>query len=122
MATDNFRRAFLPYTVWTDGKGTWRVMNREYCDLGTMGVSGGFGPVTDHRLKGGGRAMLERASWNGEVRTFADSEEMQVWLYNDGCLPDRSAAAWSAYCKRLRVLCCLVQRDERRANADRATV
>jgi hypothetical protein len=47
------------------------------------------------RLKGMNAKAVAKISWNG------DADTSNIYLYNDGCVPTRSAANMNAYLKRL---------------------
>jgi hypothetical protein len=49
-----------------------------------------------------------KISWNGDQNTD------DIYLYNDGCLPDSSSANWEAYSKRLKLLADLEKVEEPR--------
>lgn len=96
MPLNTFRQIFLPYCVRRSSDGSYSVLNREYKDLGTIEQ----GAPDHYQLKGLGPKRL------GEIAHGTLSNDSgQFWfLYDDGCLPDSSPAAWATYSERLRQL------------------
>lgn len=102
-----FRHQFLPYLVrrlHAEAPHKYVILNRQYKPLGLPSVS--HTPYYDYNLF----AVLiprfvpvtQRAiSWDNQ--TFEEGGGC-IYLYNDGCLPDRTPEDWAAYAKRLERL------------------
>lgn len=93
-----FRQACLPYCLQRIADGRWIALNRQYKPIGMASTDWiDYEAVDAPRLKPTA-AQLRALSANGEINGD------QVWLYNDGCVPDAGSTHWSAYAKRLAVL------------------
>lgn len=103
----NFGAMFFPYTLWTDGEGTWRVLSRRYHDPGCVdritNLADRQRPFEPIRNPKGRSALdlLERLAWNGHVRESHGG--YQCWLY--GSSPWLNSEDWADYTERLRELC-----------------
>lgn len=95
-SSEDFRRVYLPYALMRLSDGTYLPVNRRYKPLGSTttdwvnyeGVAAGRVRLTERQL---------------EAVATARSDD-RAYLYNDGCLPLSSDAAWKAYARRLEVL------------------
>lgn len=100
MPLNTFRQVFLPYCVRQNSDGSYSVLNREYEDLGTIERSPNGSNGERYPLKGLGAKALDAIAHNAPTPPAGDAE--RFWfLYDDGCLPDSSKAAWKAYSDRL---------------------
>lgn len=100
-AQSEFRELFLIYCLERQPDGRYIALNRRYKPVGLVTaqrVECEAFPVS-FKFK---RALSERQvaalSWSG------DTAFERIYLYNDGCVPTRSAADWSAYSARLQRL------------------
>ena len=93
MPLRTFRQIFLPYCLKQDDDGLWSVLNREYV------------PLVGYRcdFKGLGPAGIAKLAHHIKGKS--------IWLYDDGCCPDRSTKDWDAYQDRLKQLTKFVLRD-----------
>ncbi len=96
---NDFRRVCLPYCLQRLSDGTWLPLNRHYKPLGTKP-----GEWVDYekadpaaRLKLSA-TKLKAVDWKGL------GEGEQVFLYNDGCIPEPGTPHWTAYCLKLAKL------------------
>lgn len=106
MPFHNIRATYLPYCLQLQPCGRYAVLNREYKPLGWSVRS--FVHYEQHPILATIRITPKKAvqlSHDGSHNT------KEVFLYCDGCNPDLSAATWSAYSKRLRVLAAIVTDD-----------
>lgn len=100
MALNDFTSVFLPYCIEKQPDGRYLVLNREYKPVGFK--------TREHieyekypiyvELKGLGSATAAKLSCNG------DSSTDKIYLYNDGCVPTKSAEHMENYLKRLEIL------------------
>lgn len=96
----DFRAVYFPYCIEKQSDGSWVVLNRSYKPVGFN--TDDFVKYEQHpvsaRLSGLGPAKLKKLSYSGEV------EGDRVYLYNDGCVPTRSAANMKSYLEKLKIL------------------
>lgn len=100
MLTGEFRSIFLPYCLERRPDGRYAVLNRSYKPVGMT--------TAEHvcyddlpvcvALPGLGEELAERLSSKGSGALD------RIYLYDDGCVPTRSAKAMDAYLARLRLL------------------
>jgi hypothetical protein len=90
------RQVFFPYNIHRVDAGLYVVLNRNYKPLG-MGTDE-FVNYADYavplRITA---AQAAKMSWNGAT------DVASIYLYDDGCIPTRSAAHMRAYLARLEV-------------------
>lgn len=104
----DFRAVYFPYCIEKQSDGSWVVLNRQYKPVGFN--TGEFieyekFPVSAV-LKGIGPTKLNKLSYTGVA------EGDRVYLYNDGCVPTRSAADMRSYLEKLKLLAGLrLERD-----------
>lgn len=112
MALGNFLQICMPYAMRQNDDASWTFLNREYQPL-SFGdrswmrdneAAAAALPIK-HHFVGLSVAKLCAIAWNGDVSRDT------VFLYNDGCRPQDSAANMSAYLKRLSILLKLKVRD-----------
>lgn len=97
-----FRWVFMPYCIMPLGPNEWVVLNRAYKPLGMNTREHlDYRPfATKMHLR---RGSVSHLDWRGEARL---TENEQAWpqpifLYNDGCVPTRSAEHMKAYMDRV---------------------
>ena len=94
------RWLIFPYGMERNQDGTWSFFNRRYSLLGASPNEhlefGNLQKGIPFRMTCAKRDLLH---WNGKGRL-----EDRIWFYNDGCLPEASAANLAAYLDRLRIL------------------
>jgi len=89
----------FPYSLRMLKNGTWQILNRNYSIIGHGGkYNRTDSPETSHKLQRLTKYQRAKLSWDG----IGDKDE--IFLYQDGCLPDQSPEHFEAYCKRLAVL------------------
>lgn len=97
------RNCSLPYALRRVAKNKWVILNRLYKPIG----------IDDHKLmvkyedysiKINGFKLRDtvRFSWCGQPA--CKKNEYTVWLYNDGCIPDRTKENAEAYRRKLNDL------------------
>lgn len=102
---ETYRRVFLPYCLHLVTPAVrsqdqrWVILNRFYKPLGI----GTYTPFVDYALyavqiRGLTDLRKER------IACHPPKESASLFLYSDGCIPDRSKAFWDAYTRRLSVL------------------
>ncbi len=92
------RRVFLPYCVEAVPGVGHVVLNRNYKPLGMDTRERiDYAPFAV-RLRGLTSAVAAKISWQGLGHLD------RIWLYDDTCVPTRSAVNWRAYAERLAVL------------------
>jgi hypothetical protein len=97
MSLDTVQFAFLPYCIQKQRDGRYMVLNREYKPVGFWTrewVDYTSGPFLV-KIKGLTKRTVASISFNG------DTSLDRIYLYNDGCIPTRSAKHMTAYLKRL---------------------
>lgn len=99
MPTDTFRQAFLPYCIRQNNDGTYSILNRGYQDLGNVKRTPHGANGTHHSFSGVGPASLDKIAH--AVGAPGPDQERFWFLYDDGCQPDSSPAAWKDYSARL---------------------
>ena len=104
--SDEFRRIWMPYLVLkiNDGIGGWIPLNRYYKPIGTVPPVW----VKYEDAPRGGRIkeitlpQQKKLHWAGGGANWRPNDA--VWLYDDGCIPTRSAANWNDYQEKLQLL------------------
>ena|ERR1035437_6183178 len=100
MPLNDFRSVHLPYCIHKTENGKYVVLNREYKPLGFK--TGDFIDYKDYPIlvefKGLTPAKIIKISYNG------DSDNKNIYLYNDGCIPTLSKNDMDNYLKRLELL------------------
>jgi len=95
-----FRAIFLPYCLDRQEDGRYAVLNRNYKPLGF--TTREFTTYSDYpvlvTIKGLSPEKIRAISANG------DADPERIYLYNDGCVPTRSAEHMQAYQNRLALL------------------
>lgn len=100
MPLNDFRSVYMPYCLALQEDGSYAVLNREYKPVGFRThdfVDYSDYPVTS-TFKGIGPATAKKLSVDGSDKLES------IFLYNDGCVPTRSAANMAAYLKKLELL------------------
>lgn len=99
MGTLEFRWVFMPYCLKRLADGRYITLNRDYKPLGQQTRE--FVTYETHPTAAKmkiTKATARKISWSG-------AEDLDViHLYNDGCVPTRSAVAMTAYLEKLAVL------------------
>lgn len=94
------RHLYLPYCLQRLKDGRYIVLNRYYKPLGNPRAD--WVNYDEHpsaqKIKGLTAAKAKAISARG------DDDLDEIFLYNDGCLPTKSAADWATYSKRLELL------------------
>lgn len=96
-----FRELFLIYCLDRQPDGRYVALNRRYKPVGfaaAQWVEYQAFPVGFQFKRALSGAQIAALSFNG------DTAAERIYLYNDGCIPTSSAAAWSAYSARLQRL------------------
>lgn len=97
----NFRLMFLPYCLLLQADGSYVVCNRRYKPVGNTRTD--FVEYEGLHAK----ARFARKLSTAQI-AFLDclgrTDPERIFLYNDGCIPTSSAAAWAAYSLRLQRL------------------
>lgn len=96
-----FRLVFLPYCLMRLEDGSYVVTNRRYKPVGmtvTSWVDYEKYPVRIRFKRSLSAAQIALLDCKGRV------EEDRIYLYNDSCIPTKSAANWKAYSERLQRL------------------
>jgi hypothetical protein len=89
-----FAKVFLPYCVERVDGDLWVVLNRGYKPLGHANRD-----WVDYRAHAVRMRLTQKAMQQIDCQGRIGPE--RVWLYDDGCVPTTSAAAWQAYQARL---------------------
>jgi len=100
MALNDFRSVFLPYCLDKQSDGRYVVLNREYKPIGfktTENIEYEDYPICVE-LKGITSTTAAKLSYKGDPNTD------RIYLYNDGCVPTKSAEHMKSYLKRLEIL------------------
>jgi len=100
MPLHDFRSVHLPYCLTKQADGKYVVLNREYKPIGFKTkdwIDYEKYPVAV-KIKGLTAKVAAKISYKGSV----DLEN--IYLYNDGCIPTKSAKNMQAYLNRLEVL------------------
>jgi len=107
--TADLRQLLFPYCLQRRDAGQYVVLNRRYKPVGF--TTGDWVTYEDYpvllKLKGLGPATAAKLSWDGS------SDLDRIYLYNDGCIPTDSAAHWTDYAARLKLLAKLHVEDVR---------
>ena len=101
MPLKNFRQIFMPYCLSKQADGSWVILNRDYKPIGfrtRAHVNYEDYPIAV-RFKKLTPAILKKVSFEP-----ISADPSQVWLYNDGCLPNESSANMQAYLTRISYL------------------
>lgn len=95
MAFGNVRSDFLPYCIKQIKKGHYAILNREYKPLGQR--THDWAKYEDHmvRIKG---LTSKRAA---KISVHGNGDLTEIYLYHDGCIPDRNPNHMAAYLERL---------------------
>jgi len=98
MALNIFRNVCLPYCLKRVSDKEYAVLNRDYKRLGQCTQD--YVDYDEIRLKvdGLGPKLAAQISYKGSSNLDV------IYLYNDGCQPEASAANMKAYFKRLDLL------------------
>lgn len=101
MRVSEIRQVFLPYCLQRLEDGRYILLNRYYKPVGVH--SDAHVVYEQHpscfRFK---RALSARQAT--ALSCKGDPSVDVIYLYNDGCVPTKSAANWTAYSKRLERL------------------
>lgn len=100
MPLADFRAVFLPYCLRKQPDGRYVITNREYKPVGCFTdefVTYDRYPVAVP-LKGITPGLARKLSHDGNPDTG------EIYLYDDGCIPTRSAAHMDAYLAKLKLL------------------
>ena len=99
--TTEFRDYFLVYGLERQPDGFYVALNRHYKPVGM--TCGDWVKYEDHPV----RLQFKRALTPKQAASLSasgDPSTDRIYLYNDGCVPTSSAAAWNAYSARLQRL------------------
>ncbi|WP_198805938.1 hypothetical protein [Leptolyngbya sp. BL0902] len=100
MALNDFRSVFFPYCLEKQPDGRYVVLNREYKPLGFKTrkyITYEEYPICVE-LKGLGPARAEKLSCHGDPNMDV------IYLYDDSCVPTKSAEHMNNYLERLKIL------------------
>lgn len=100
MPLGDFRSVHMPYCLKKQKDGSYIVLNREYKPIGFRTkdwLTYGDYPIS-HKFIGLGPSVAKKLSWSG------DKNLDEIFLYNDGCIPDKSSENMTGYLKRIEVL------------------
>jgi len=95
----NLRKQHFPYCLKRLTNDSYVILNRNYKPLGFSGNS--WVDYSEHPIETNLKLTDEEVSqlsWNG------DPSRENIFLYNDGCIPNESQAAMNAYLKKLTIL------------------
>jgi len=109
---DEIRRSHFIYCVQRLSDGDYIFLNRNYKPLGfhTYDWIDYEDPMLRVSLRGLTAKKAAKISWRG------DEDLATIFLYNDGCIPTRSAAHMKTYFARLEILMKLShKRDKHRS-------
>jgi hypothetical protein len=115
MALHSFRQVFLPYG-FRKREQEWEAFNREYSPLGCtiphlrLSFEDVVSDKERERINESVRSSLARTQkrldkYMLRIAHTANGAKDTVWLYDDGCYPDRDAKSWQLYQLRLEALC-----------------
>ena len=96
-----FRWQFLIYCLNRLPDGSYIALNRDYKPLGFPRQ-----PFVEYETAPG-RFKFKRALSQDQIAALSykgDTSAERIYLYNDGCVPTRSASAWRDYSARLERL------------------
>lgn len=103
MPLKDLRSICLPYCLDRQPDGGYVALNREYKPIGFRTT--GFVTYKDYpvstKYKGLTKSVAKKLSLSG------DEDLKRIYLYNDGCIPTRSAANMTAYMNRLGIFASL---------------
>lgn len=100
MPLNDFRSVHLPYCLMRQDDGSYVVLNREYKPIGFKTenwVDYEKYPIAV-KIKGLTARTAAKISYKGSTDLDA------IYLYNDGCIPTRSAKNMREYLNRLDIL------------------
>lgn len=94
------RSVYFPYFIEQQKDGSWMFFNREY---GPLGFNSHDIVERDHlplsmKLSRFTEAKQKVVAFDGE------NHDGRIYLYNDGCQPEKSKENFDAYMKRLGIL------------------
>lgn len=99
MPLNNFRQIHMPYCIKKNEDGAYIVLNREYKPLGFSDgrhVNYEDYPIAvKYKIS---KVTAKKISYDGSENTD------RIYLYNDGCLPERSKKNMDSYLEKLRIL------------------
>lgn len=96
---ENFRTAFMPYCLKRRPDGNYVVLNRNYKPVGM--VTTDWVKYENHPAIKGRHITAALAA----KLSYKESPDLDhIYLYNDGCIPTKSAKAMDSYLLRLRLL------------------
>lgn len=101
MRTFEVRQIFMPYCLERLEDGSYLFLNRRYKPLGVSSED-----FVDYELAVG-RFKFKRALSAKQIASLSHSgstEAGRIYLYDDGCIPTSSDAAWTAYSAKLKRL------------------
>jgi hypothetical protein len=90
----------MPCCLKKQEDGCYVVLNREYKPIGFRTkdwIDYEIYPIS-HKFTGIGPSTAKKLSWSGSDNTD------EIFLYNDGCIPDRSAENMKSYLKKIEIL------------------
>lgn len=99
-----FRWFFMPYCLLRQPDGSYVITNRRYKPLGMTSAS--HVVYEDHPVRVRFVRQLSAATI-GALDCKGRTDPERIYLYNDGCVPTSSDAAWTAYSARLKRLAAL---------------
>lgn len=100
--TAEIRITCLPYCLQRLESGHYVLLNRRYKPIGfTTGEYINYADYPIAHTLNLTESIVKSLAWNGE---FQDDK---IYLYNDGCIPTRSAEHMQAYLQRLAILAAL---------------
>lgn len=103
---DELRQRAFPYCVQRLDDGRYILLNRRYKPLGWPG-----GEHVDYDAHPSAAKIRITAATARKLSYESSPAIDRIYLYNDGCVPTRSAANMRAYLERLAVLMKLKVRD-----------
>ena len=94
----DFREVFLVYCLQRQQDGSYLALNRRYVPVGSVSVEWvDYEGVTDRFKFKRGLTARQIAALSHNANTAPEA----MYLYDDGCVPTSSAAAWEKYAERL---------------------
>ncbi len=99
MTQYSFRQIYLPYCLDRQENGEYVVLNRQYKPVGF--TTGEWILYEDFPVS----VPLKITEATARKLSYKESEELsRIYLYNDGCIPDRDKKSMDAYLIKLQLL------------------
>lgn len=99
MIGGELRQTHFPYCLEQQDSGEWVVLNRRYKPLGF--AVGGYVHYDEYPI---GMTLKLTVDVKRKLSHDSSFNEKKIYLYDDGCIPTRSAAHMRAYLEKLTIL------------------